>query len=101
LGYGRVDAVELGYHSLRASARQPLAYDLVTTVQAFAYFYDQEIQASGRSLTGSVSLSYPFLPQWELLWAASASRTPYAAFDGTTQVRLTYQFAETGKGSAW
>lgn len=101
LGYGRVDAVELGYHSLRAAARQPLAYDLVATVQAYAYFYDEEIQASQRSLTGSVSVSYPFRPQWELLWAASASRTPYAELDGTTQLRLTYQFAQTGTGATW
>jgi hypothetical protein len=99
--YARVDAVDLGYHSGRIALSQPLPRDITATLQAYAYFYDEEIDGYKSSLTGSLSLAYPFAEQWQLLWATMASRSPYAALDASTQLRLSYQFVVSDKGSRW
>jgi hypothetical protein len=100
-GYARVEAAEVGYNSGRFVVRQPFPYDVTATVQGFAYFYDQEIEGYKSSLTGSLSVSYAFASQWELLWSSAASRSPYAAIDASTQLRLTYQFSLSSEGSRW
>jgi hypothetical protein len=101
LGYARVDAVELGYHSGKVAAMQPLPHNMTATLQGYAYFYDKEIEGYKRSLTGSLSLSYPFARQWELLWAGMMSRSPYASVDASTQLRVTYQFTASDRGASW
>src|SRR5690606_34290273 len=67
-GYGRVDAVEVGYHSARVAASQPLPHELLATLQGYAYFYDDEISGYDSSLTGALTVAYPFASQWEVLW---------------------------------
>jgi hypothetical protein len=95
VGYARVDAVELGYHAARFATSHPLPHNLTATLQAFAYFYDKAIEGYRSSLTGSLAVSYAFAERWELLWAAMASRSPYAAIDASTQLRLTLHLAPT------
>ena len=99
--YQRVDAVELGYHSGHISLRLPLVEKAAATLQGFVYLYDQAILGYKSSLTGSLSVSYPFARTWEILWASVASRSPYAALDASTQLRLTYQFVPRGEGVTW
>jgi hypothetical protein len=95
-GYGRVDMAEAGYHVLRAALGHQLGADLRGTAQAFFYLYDEAIEGLSTSSAQSVNLDYRLTEQWDLLWTALTARSPYAAWDASTQIRVSYQWGTQG-----
>ena len=92
LSYVRVLAPSNAYHSLRSSLSRRLPARLAATLEAYAYFYDRPIRGYRTSAVYAGSLSYEPQSRWSALWGASLSRTPYAALDAQTLLRLSYQF---------
>ncbi len=92
LSYVRVLAPSNGYHSLRSSLSRRLPEQLAATLEAYAYFYDHAIRGYRSSSVYAGTLSYEPQSRWSALWGASLSRTPYAALDAQTLLRLSYAF---------
>ena len=92
LSYVRVLAPSNGYHSLRSSLSRRLPAQLAATLEAYAYFYDHAIRGYHSSAVYAGTLSYEPRSRWSALWGASLSRTPYAALDAQTLLRLSYAF---------
>ena len=90
LSYTRVVAPENGYHSLRTALRRVLTRSLATTLEAYGYFYDAPIAGYRASSVYSATLAYRARPELELLWGGSLARSPYAALDAQTLVRVSY-----------
>jgi hypothetical protein len=88
--YGRVRALGNGYHSLRASARHRPIRPLIGSVDSYFYFYDQAIRDKGFSTVVGGTLEWLFSPVLRAMWGASIARSPYAAADAQTQLRLVY-----------
>jgi hypothetical protein len=92
LSYVRVLAPSNGYHSLRSSLSRRLLTELSATLEAYAYLYDHPIRGYRTSSVYAGTLSYEPKSRFSALWGASLSRTPYAAFDAQTLLRLSYAF---------
>jgi len=90
VGYTRLSAVQNGYHALRSSVRQRFADPLVGTAEAYLYFYDEEIRGQSSSSVYAGTLQYYLARDVSLMWGASLARSPYAAADAQTQLRLVY-----------
>jgi hypothetical protein len=91
--YTRVLAPENGYHSLRTALSRDFSRRLAATLEAYGYFYDRPVAGHTTSSVYAATLSYRALESLELLWGGSLARSPYAALDAQTLVRVTYQFA--------
>ncbi len=92
VGYARLIAPENGYHSLRAGLSSHLLPALSGTLEVYGYFYDEAIRELRTSSVYAGTLSYQATPALDVLWGTSLARSPYAALDAQTQLRLTYVF---------
>jgi hypothetical protein len=98
VSYVRVLAPSNGYHSLRSSLSRRLPARLAATLEAYGYFYDHPIRGYRSSAVYAGTLSYEPQARWSALWGASLSRTPYAALDAQTLLRLSYAFDYASRG---
>jgi hypothetical protein len=98
VGYGRVIIGEDGYQSLRASLARSLTEHLAGTLDLYGYFYDRPILGYRTSSVYSGTFSYQVLEPLSLLWGASVFRSPYAALDAQTMLRVSYD-VDFGSGS--
>jgi hypothetical protein len=98
VGYGRVLAPDNGYHSVRASFARQLAERVASTLEAYAYFYDEAIRDVSTSMVYAGTLSWRAVDAFSVLFGASAARSPYALFDAQGQVRLSYDFDRAARG---
>ncbi len=100
LSYTRMVAVDNGYHSLRASVARHIHAGLSGTLEAHAFFYDEEISGYTTSTVYAGTLSYAFSPAFNLLWGASLAQSPYAKFDAQSLLRAAYVFDASSQGGA-
>lgn len=98
LSYTRLVAVDNGYHSARASLAQRIAGALSGTLEAHAFFYDEEISGRSTSTVYAGTLSYAFSRALNVLWGTSVARSPYASFDAQTLLRASYAFDASNHG---
>jgi hypothetical protein len=98
LSYVRLLAPSNGYHSLRTSLSRDLFWRTSATLEAYAYFYDHAVLGYAASAVYAGTLSYAPTPSLRLLWGASLSRTPYAALDAQTLLRVAYEFGYSNRG---
>ncbi len=101
LSYVRVLGLENGYHSLRAALSRRVLGPLTSTLQLYAYLYDEPIDGYRTSSVYSTTLEYAVLDRLSLLWGGSVARSPYASLDASTQLRLSYQFYAPGGRQTW
>ncbi len=99
VGYGRVVAVDNGYHSLRASISRRFLPPLTGTVEAYAYLYDEPILGHTTSTIYAGTLGYQATDALNLLWGASVAQSPYARLDAQTLVRASYDFDFSHRGA--
>lgn len=92
IGYTRVQAPINGYHSLRTSLIERFSRRVSGTLEAYGYFYDEAISGVRTSLVYAGTLSAAPADGVVVLLGASLARSPYAALDAQTQVRLSYDF---------
>ncbi len=96
LAYARVLAVENGYHSLRTALSRKLTPRLSTTLEAYAYLYDEPIRGRTSSEVYAGTLGYRFSSEASVLWGASLAQSPYAELDAQTLVRLELDLGARG-----
>jgi hypothetical protein len=92
VAYARVIAPQNGYQALRVSFSRRLWQELSTTLEAYGYFYDQPIASYRTSSMYAGTASYRVLDPLDVLWSVSLARSPYAALDAQTMLRVTYRF---------
>lgn len=92
VGYTRVQAPINGYHSLRTSLIKRIVRRLSGTLEAYGYFYDEAISGVRTSLVYAGTLSAVPADGVVVLFGGSIARSPYAALDAQTQLRLSYDF---------
>ena len=97
LALSRVMAPENGYRAMRASFSHALTSRLGATLEAYGYFYDQPIAGFTTSSVYVGTATYKILDRLDALWSASVARSPYAAFDAQTMLRVTYRFDGPGR----
>lgn len=95
-GYTRVLTLDGGYHSIRGGISEDFGPRVSGTVQSFVYVYDEAIYDLRTSMTHGFTLDYDFFDGWNVLWGASIARSPYAYFDASTQLRLSYALYQPG-----
>jgi hypothetical protein len=97
VGYTRVIAPKNGYQALRFSVSRKLCSKLSSTLEAYGYFYDDPIAGYKTSSLYAGTASYQVIDPLEIMWTASAARSPYAALDAQTMLRATYRFGAASK----
>jgi len=97
IGYTRVIAPRNGYQALRFSVSRKLLPKLSSTLEAYGYFYDDPIAGYKTSSLYAGTASYQVIAPLEIMWTASAARSPYAALDMQTMLRATYHFDAAAK----
>jgi hypothetical protein len=100
VSYLRLLAPSNGYHSLRTSLSRQLPWRTSATLEAYAYFYDHAVLGYRSSSVYAGTLAYESGISWHFLWGASLARTPYAALDAQTLLRIVYDFGYVGQGLA-
>jgi hypothetical protein len=98
LAFSRVTAPENGYSALRVSLGKKLTSRLGSTLEAYGYFYDQPVAGFSTSSVYAGTATYQVLDRLDVLWSASIARSPYAAFDAQTMLRVSYRFDASGRG---
>jgi hypothetical protein len=97
LAVSRVIAPENGYRAMRASLSHAFTSRLGSTLEAYGYFYDQPVAGFTTSSVYVGTASYKVIERLDALWSASIARSPYAAFDAQTMLRVTYHFDAPGR----
>jgi hypothetical protein len=92
LAYARVIAPDNGYHSVRVSFGKTLSERVASTLEAYGFFYDEEIYGYRTSSVYAGTVTYRVSDPFELLWGGSLASSPYAALDAQTLIRATYEF---------
>jgi hypothetical protein len=92
LEYGRVLAIDNGYHSVRASLRQRITRSVDGTLEGYAYLYDEPIAGRITSTVYATTLGYQATDALHLLWGGSLAQSPYARLDAQSLLRLSYEF---------
>jgi hypothetical protein len=92
VAYARVIAPQNGYQGVRASFSRKLTPRVSTTLEAYGYFYDQQIAGYSRSSVFAGTAAYRVLEPVELLLSASLASSPYAALDAQTMLRAVVSF---------
>lgn len=100
VSYVRLLAPSNGYHSLRTSLSRQLPWQTSATLEAYAYFYDKLLLGYRSSSVYAGTLAYQPSASWHFLWGASLARTPYAALDAQTLLRVVYDFGYSRRGGA-
>jgi hypothetical protein len=92
LAYARVIAPKNGYQAVRVSFSRKLLERLSSTLEAYGYFYDEPIAGYKTSSMYAGTASYKVLNPLDVLWSVSVARSPYAAVDAQSMLRVTYNF---------
>jgi hypothetical protein len=92
VAYARVIAPQNGYQGVRASFSRKLGPRVSTTLEAFGYFYDQEVAGYSSSSVFAGTAAYRVLDPVELLASVSVARSPYAALDAQAMLRAVVSF---------
>ena len=100
VSYVRLLAPSNGYHSLRTSLSRHLPWQTSATLEAYAYFYDHLLLGYRSSSVYAGTLAYEPGISWRFLWGASLARTPYAALDAQTLLRVVYDFGYSNRAGA-
>jgi len=81
-----------GYKLARLFAIRKLRRDVTLTLDLDGYWLTQAVNATKRSLVGTLTAAWAFAPAWEAMLAGSFGTTPY--FERRTEViaRVTYRF---------
>jgi hypothetical protein len=90
--YGRVLAPDNGYNRVRVSLARHLTESLASTVEAYVYVYDTAIRSVSTSSVYVATVRWQAIRDLQLLVGGSIARSPYAALDAQTQVRIAYDF---------
>lgn len=101
ISYTRVITPDNGYHALRVALGRKLLERLRGTLESYGYFYDEPIAGYRTSNVYAGTLSYSLYESLSLLWGASLARTPYAASDASTLLRLSYAFSGPVRRRSW
>jgi hypothetical protein len=96
--YVRLLAPSNGYHSLRTSLSRQLPWQTSATFEAYAYLYDHAVLGYRSSSVYAATLAYEPSVAWRFSWGASLARTPYAALDAQTLLRVVYDFGNVARG---
>jgi hypothetical protein len=97
VAYARVIAPQNGYQSVRASFSRKLTRSLSSTLEAYAYFYDEPVAGFSTSSVFAGTASYQVIDPLEIMWTASAANSPYAKLDAQTMLRATYHFGTAAR----
>jgi len=97
VAYSRVIAPQNGYQSIRASFSRKLTRSLSSTLEAYAYFYDEPVAGLSTSSLFAGTASYQVIDPLEIMWTASAASSPYAKLDAQTMLRATYHFGTASR----
>jgi hypothetical protein len=100
ISYVRLLAPSNGYHSLRTSLSRQLPWQTSATLEAYAYYYDRRLLGYRSSSVYAGTLAYEPSSSWRFLWGASLARTPYAALDAQTLLRVVYDLGYSNRGGA-
>jgi hypothetical protein len=100
VSYVRLLAPSNGYHSLRTSLSRQLPWQTSATLEAYAYFYDHLLLGYRSSSVYAGTLAYEPSSSWRFLWGGSLARTPYAALDAQTLLRVVYDLGYSNRGGA-
>ena len=100
VSYVRLLAPSNGYHSLRTSLARQLPWQTSATLEAYAYFYDHLLLGYRSSAVYAGTLAYQPSRSWRFSWGASVARTPYAALDAQTLLRVAYDFGYSNRAGA-
>lgn len=92
LAFTRVIAPENGYRGTRVSFSQKLTSRLGSTLEVYGYFYDQPVAGFTTSSVYAGTATYQVLDRLDVLLSGSIARSPYAAFDAQTMLRVSYSF---------
>ncbi|HEY0464012.1 MAG TPA: hypothetical protein VGC79_07380, partial [Polyangiaceae bacterium] len=92
VAYSRVIAPKNGYQAVRVSLSRKLTRCLSSTLEAYGYFYDAPVAGYKTSSVYAGTASYQVIDPLEIMWTASVSQSPYAAYDAQTMLRATYHF---------
>jgi hypothetical protein len=65
---------------------------LFATLEGYGYFYDAPVAGYRTSSMYAGTASYRVLEPLDVLWSVSVARSPYAALDAQTMLRVTYRF---------
>jgi hypothetical protein len=90
LTLSRVQAAETGYRSARLAVRRRLVTRLTGTAEAYLYLYDAPVRGYSASAVYAATLEWKLLDRWGILWGGSLARSPYAALDAQTILRVSY-----------
>lgn len=93
---GRVSETENGYWSGRASLRYRFIDPAALTLEHYAYKYDTAIRGFGTSTVEAASIDWAVTRELGVLLGTSVSRTPYAALDAQTLLRVVYGIEVVG-----
>ena len=86
------------FDSLRTSLSRQLLRQTSATLEAYAYLYDHAVLGYRSSSVYAATLAYEPSVSWRFLWGASVARTPYAALDAQTLLRVVYDFGSVTRG---
>ncbi len=92
IAYARVIAPQNGYQAMRISLSRRLVERLFATLEGYGYFYDAPVAGYRTSSMYAGTASYRVLEPLDVLWSVSVARSPYAALDAQTMLRVTYRF---------
>jgi hypothetical protein len=101
VAYARVLASDNGYHSVRLSLSRQLQPRLLSTLEAYGYFYDRPILGYVTSSVYAGTLAYQALDALDLMLGGSVAHTPYAAFDAEAMLRVSYAFDAAPRRNRW
>jgi hypothetical protein len=98
LAASRVIAPENGYRAVRLSIGQKLTSRLASTLEAYGYFYDEPVAGFTTSSVYAGTATYQVLDRLDVLLSGSIARSPYAALDAQTMLRVSYRFDASARG---
>ncbi len=101
VAYARVLGSDNGYHSVRLSLQRRLQSRLISTLEAYGYFYDRPVLGYLTSSVYASTLAYQALDALDVMLGGSLARTPYAAFDAEALLRVSYAFDAAPRRSRW
>jgi hypothetical protein len=94
--YARVRETDNGYHSMHAGLTFRVVAPLRVTAEHYSYFYDVAIAHISTSTVEAATVEWQPVAPLRVLVGASVARTPYAALDAQSLIRVVYANALTG-----
>lgn len=92
LALSRLSEAENGYYGGRASLAYRFAEPATLTLEHYVYLYDTPIRGVAESTVDAANVEWWALDNLSLLLGTSLVRSPYAALDAQTLLRVRYGF---------